>query len=53
MRDELVGGVDLAAQRGLGDGGDHHVGGQRQIGRLDLKALLVGLRRAATRRCGG
>ena len=42
---ELVGGVDLAAQRGLGNGGERHVRGERQIGRLDLKALRVGLRR--------
>ena len=43
-RDELVGGLDLPAQRGFGDGGDHDVRAQRQIGRLDLKTLVVGLR---------
>ena len=43
-RDQLVGGLDLAAQRGFGDGRDHDVCRQRQIGGLDLEALVVGLR---------
>ena len=42
-RDQLVGGLDLPAQRGFGDGGDHDIGAQREIGRLDLKTLIVGL----------
>ena len=43
-RDQLIGGLDLAAQRGLGDRRDHHVRCQRQIGRLDFEALHVGER---------
>ena len=43
-RNELIGRVDLAAQRRLGDGGDRHVRGEREVGRLDLKALRVGER---------
>jgi len=41
--DGALGGGDLAAQRGLGDGGDHDVGGEGEIGRLELEALLLGL----------
>ena len=41
-RDELNCGVDLAAQRGFGDGRDGEVRRQRKIGRLDLEALHVG-----------
>ena len=43
-RDQLIGGLDLAAQRGLGDRRDHDVRCQRQIGGLDLEALHVGER---------
>jgi hypothetical protein len=40
--DELLGRIDLGAQRRLLDGGDHHIADQRQIGGLDLEALGIG-----------
>ena len=42
--DNVVGGVDLRLQRRLVDGGVDDVGGQGQIGCLQLEALIVGLR---------
>jgi hypothetical protein len=41
---ELVRGVDLAAQRGLLDGGDDDVRGQGDVGHLHQKALGILLR---------
>ena len=45
--DDLLRGLDLAAQRDLLDRGRHHVRGQRQVGGLELEALILGLRGAA------
>jgi len=42
--DDVLGGGDLAAQRCLLNGGNHDVRGQREIRRLELEALIVGLR---------
>ncbi len=42
--DDLIGGVDLGAQRRLGDSRAGNARRQCQIGRLDLKALIVGQR---------
>ena len=42
--DDALGRCDLAAQRGLLDGGRDDVRRQRQIGRLELEARLLGLR---------
>ena len=39
--DEPDGGIDLPAQRRFGNDGNHQIGCQREIGRLDLKALYV------------
>jgi hypothetical protein len=40
-RNQFIGGINLFSQRRLGDGCDRYVGGQCEIGRLDLKALHV------------
>ena len=42
--DELIGGGNLAAQRGFLNGRDHDVRRQGEIGRLELEALVVALR---------
>ncbi len=42
-RQHVVGGGDLGAKRGFLDGGGRQVRGQRQIGRLVLKALVIDL----------
>ena len=49
-RDQLIGGLDLAAQRRLGNRRDYHVRCQRQISRLDLEALHDGQSRLLDRR---
>ena len=41
-RDDALGGVDLAAQRGFLDRRRHHIAGQRQVGGLELEQLLLG-----------
>ena len=41
---ELVGGVDLAAQSRFVDRGDDDIRRQRQIGRFDLELLIIGQR---------
>ena len=43
--DDVLRRGDLAAQRGLLHRGNHHVRGQREIGRLELEALILRLRR--------
>ncbi len=43
--DDVAGRFDLAAQRRFLDGGRHYVRGQRQIGRFQFEAFVVGLRR--------
>ena len=42
--DELVGGLDLAAQRRLLDRRHDHIGTERQVGGLDQEALVIRLR---------
>ena len=41
---DLFGGRDLCAERGFGDGGGHHVRGQREVAGLERVSLVVGLR---------
>ena len=43
--DDVLRRGDLTAQRGLLHRGNDHVGGQREIGRLELEALILRLRR--------
>ena len=42
--DDFPGGVDLRPRRGLLQRRGYHVGGKRDVGRLQLEALVVGLR---------
>lgn len=42
--DDLYGRGDLVPQRGVGDRRRDHISGQRQVGRLQLERLIVGLR---------
>ena len=43
--DDFLRRLDLAAQRSFLDRRRHHVGGERQVGRFELEALILGKRR--------